>query len=107
VAPLKERIAALSHRLSISEKEATRQVRTIDRERTDFIQDHFFKDPTDPQYFDLVLNAGRLPVAALAEIIIDTLHQLQAAAAGTAGTAKKDQGGVGGSERGSHLASSR
>ena len=48
VGPIRERIAALSHRLNIPEREAARQVRTLDRERADFVRDHFCKDPADP-----------------------------------------------------------
>ena len=47
VGPVRERITALSRKLGITEPEAARQVRTIDRERTDFVEDHFFKDPSD------------------------------------------------------------
>jgi cytidylate kinase len=79
-APVHDRIAALSRKLGLSEKEAARQLRTIDRERIDFVQDHFHKDPTDLQYYDLVLNVGRLPVPAGAAIITEALHHLQACA---------------------------
>jgi hypothetical protein len=78
VGPVRERITALSRKLGISEPEAARQVRTIDRERTDFVQDHFFKDPSDPRNYDLVLNASRLSVAQSAELIVETLHRVQA-----------------------------
>jgi cytidylate kinase len=82
VAPVKERIANWSRRFALSEKEAARQVRNLDRERIDFVQDHFQRDPTDPRHYDLVLNAGRLPVSAEAGLIIETLHHLQACARG-------------------------
>src|SRR5262249_30904626 len=75
-APVKERIATLSRNLGLPEKEAVRRVRTIDRERIDFVQNHFLKDPADPRHYDLVLNAGRLPVAAEAGLIIETLRLL-------------------------------
>ncbi len=78
VGPVKERIVALSHMLKISNAEAARRVRTIDRERNDFVRDHFLKDATDPRGFDLVLNALRLSSFQLAELIIEGLHRLQA-----------------------------
>jgi cytidylate kinase len=81
VAAVKERIATLSRNLGLPEKEAARRVRTIDRERIDFVQDHFLKDPADPRQYDLVLNAGRLPAALEAGLIIETLRHLQACAA--------------------------
>ncbi len=57
VGTVQDRILVLARRLSISEREAARRVRSLDRERTDFVRDHFLKDPTDPRNFDLVLNA--------------------------------------------------
>jgi cytidylate kinase len=86
VAPVKNRIATLSRKLAISEKEAARRIRTIDRERTDFVQDHFLKDATDPSQYDLVLNAGRLPVAAQAGLIVEVLRHLQRCVADQAPT---------------------
>jgi len=78
VGPVQERIAALSHNLGISELEATRRVQTIDRERTEFVQNRFQKDPTDPRNYDLILNALRLSVTQRAEVIVETLHRLHA-----------------------------
>lgn len=74
VAPLKERITVLSRRLHISEREAARQVRTRDRERADFVEDHFLKDPSDPCQYDLLLNTSCFSVDACAELIIDALR---------------------------------
>ena len=74
----KERIAALTRKLRISEPEAARQVRNLDRERNDFIQDHFLKDATDPSNYDLILNAPRLSADQIAEVIVETLRRFQA-----------------------------
>ena len=78
VAPVKDRVSKLSQTLGLSAKEAARRVRIIDRERVDFVRDHFHTDPRDPRHYDLVLNAGRLTAAAQAELIINALHSLQA-----------------------------
>jgi hypothetical protein len=59
VGPVRERITELS-------------------ERTDFVQDHFSKDPSDPRNYDLVLSTSRLTVAQCAELIVETLKRLQA-----------------------------
>ena len=77
VGPVRERIAAVSRQLGISERDAARRVRTTDRERIDFVQDHFFKDPSDPRNYDLLLNASRLSVCQNAGIIVETLRCLQ------------------------------
>jgi cytidylate kinase len=87
VGPARERIVALARALGISEPEAARKVRTMDRERTDFVRDHFLKDPTDPRNYDLVLNALRLPGVQSAELIVAALRRLEAY--GRAGNARK------------------
>jgi cytidylate kinase len=76
--PLKERIAAWRRKLNLSEREAAQRIRTTDRERTDFVRDHFRKDPTDPGNYDLVLNAPRLSVAGCAGLIVEALQRLAA-----------------------------
>jgi cytidylate kinase len=80
VAPVKERIATLSRQLGISEKEAAGKIRTMDRERNDFVRDHFLKDPTDATQFDIVVNAGRWPTTTVTALIVDALHHLEALA---------------------------
>ena len=81
VGPVPERIAVTRARTSASPNvKRQRQVRTMDRERTDFVQDFFQQNPTDPRNYDLVLNASRLSVAPNAELIVETLHRLQARA---------------------------
>jgi hypothetical protein len=44
----------------------------------DFVQGHFFKDPTDPANYDLLLNTPRLSIAQSAELIVQTLRRLEA-----------------------------
>ena len=78
VGPVRERIAVLRRNLGLSEREAVRQVRTIDRERTDFVHEHFHKNPSDSWNYDLVLNAWRFSVAQGAELIVKALRHLQA-----------------------------
>jgi hypothetical protein len=89
VGPVKERITALSRKAGISEREAARRVRTIDRERIDFVQDHFLKDPTDPRNYDLVLNVPRLSVVQSADLVVKALHSLQSSEIAT-NTARPD-----------------
>jgi cytidylate kinase len=79
LAPFKDRVMLWSKRLGVSEAEAARQVRTIDRQRSDFIRDAFGKDPADVQFYDLSLNISRLPLESRAEIIVTALRELQAA----------------------------
>jgi cytidylate kinase len=78
VGPVRERIAALSRNCGISEREAAQRVRTKDRERTDFIHDHFFKDANDPRNYDVVVNACRLSVGQCAAVIAESALCLHA-----------------------------
>jgi cytidylate kinase len=80
VAPVKSRVSVFRRKLGIPDAEAARRIKTIDRERNNFVRNHFLRDPADPRHYDLLLNAGRLPIAVEAEVIIKTLRQLQAAA---------------------------
>jgi cytidylate kinase len=78
LASRQDRIALLCREHGLDPTEAARYVETTDRERMRFIKDHFHKDLTDPQLYDLVLNASRFSVEECAAIIIEALHRLQA-----------------------------
>jgi cytidylate kinase len=78
VAPVMDRIlTVMSRSPDLSERQAAHEVRDTDRERNDFIRDHFMKDPEDVHNFDLVINVSRLNVADCADLIIDALHGLE------------------------------
>jgi cytidylate kinase len=72
-----DRIALIGRERGLNPTEAARYVETTDRERFRFIKDHYHKDPTDSQLYDLVLNASRFSVEECAEIIIAALQRLQ------------------------------
>jgi cytidylate kinase len=78
VGSLEERVAAWGQMLGISEQKAAEQVRTLDRQRADFLKSHFRKTPTDPCNFDLILNAPRLSIVQLAELIAEALRRFVA-----------------------------
>jgi hypothetical protein len=78
VGSVQERVAAWGQMLGISEQKAAEQVRNLDRLQADFLQYHFRKTLTDPCNFDLVLNAPRLSVVQLAELIVEALRRLAA-----------------------------
>jgi cytidylate kinase len=77
VAPAGWRVALVGRHFGLSPEEAARWVETTDRQRTAFVTEHFGKDPTDLRQYDLVLNTGRFPVAACAEVIVDAVYGLQ------------------------------
>jgi cytidylate kinase len=84
VAPVAWRVAGMSRKLGVSEEEAAVKVAAIDRQRVQFVREHFNKDTTDPSHYDLVLNTGRFSVEQCADLIVEALHRLQAAVAGKA-----------------------
>jgi len=84
VAPVAWRVAATSRKLGINEKEAAVKVAAIDRQRVQFVREHFNKDTTDPSLYDLVLNTERFSVEQCADLIVEALHRLQAAVASQA-----------------------
>jgi cytidylate kinase len=80
VAPFRDRVATVSRQRNIPAREAAHLVRTIDRERIDFLKDHFMKNPNDASNFEIVLNMSRLTVVECAELIVETLRRLQSRA---------------------------
>jgi len=77
IAPPKDRIATLGERLGVPLNEAKRRLGALDRERNNFVQDHFLRNPVDPQYYDLILNVPRYGVAGCANLIVHALESLQ------------------------------
>jgi cytidylate kinase len=78
VGPKEARIAAMKQKLGVSEEEAHRRVETIDRDRLNFVKDHFHKDATDPRQYDLILNSSRFSTAECADVILEALRRLEA-----------------------------
>jgi cytidylate kinase len=81
VARVAWRVAAMSRQLGVSEEEAAVKVAAIDRQRVQFVREHFNKDTTEPSLYDLVLNVERFSVEQCADLIVEALHRLQAAVA--------------------------
>ena len=65
VADFDFRVRNLMTELGLTQGEAMRQIKAVDRERRVFLKDHFHIDPEDPVNYDLLVNTGQLPVAAL------------------------------------------
>jgi cytidylate kinase len=84
VAPIDWRVAAMSRKLGVSQEEAAVKVAAIDRQRVQFVREHFNKDTTDPSLYDLVLNTERFSVEQCVDLIVEALHRLQAIASGKA-----------------------
>lgn len=77
VGDLPDRILAVGRRLGISDKEAVRWIEKTERERMMFVMRNFGKDPSDPHYYNMVVNTSVTPAEDAAELIITALHQLE------------------------------
>src|SRR5262249_10511356 len=74
----KDRMAAMARRLNISPEAAARKVEETDRQRAQFVRDHFHFDPTEPHHYDLPLNTSRWSVPQCAALIVQALHKMEA-----------------------------
>jgi cytidylate kinase len=77
IGQLKDRIAGAVQRLGLSEAKAARWVEDTDRQRLQFVQEHFLKDAADSHGYDLILNTSRWGVAECAELLVQALGCLQ------------------------------
>ena len=78
VASREDRIAFMVREHKLSHVEAAHFVNTKDRDRLEFLKDHFHKDPADPQNYDLILNRSRFSVDETADLVIEALQRMQA-----------------------------
>lgn len=76
VAPVTERIQAVAVQRGVSEKEAKRVVKATDRERREFIKNHFHCDSTQPEHYDLVINVTRFTQEQCADLMETALRRL-------------------------------
>jgi hypothetical protein len=77
IAPLADRIATIARDRGLSRQEAAAHLAQKDRERMEFLRQHFPHDPSDAAHFDLVVNTAELPVEECATVVIDALHGKQ------------------------------
>src|SRR5271165_4814660 len=78
VASRDDRIAFVARERKLSPVEAAHFVDTKDRDRHQFLKDHFHKDPADPQHYDLIINRSRFSVDETADLVIEALQRMQA-----------------------------
>jgi hypothetical protein len=83
----RERVAVAAKKLNMSEPEAARKVRGLDRQRRVFVRDHFLRDTRDPHNYDLVLNTSHYSTTDCAELIVQAAQRrLEHRAEGRPGT---------------------
>jgi cytidylate kinase len=78
VASRVDRIAFIAKDRGLNKTEAARFVDTKDKDRHQFIKDHFHKDPSDSLNYDLILNRSRFSVDETADLVIEALQRMQA-----------------------------
>jgi cytidylate kinase len=79
VAPLDVRVATVMKRDGISERDARRQIQSVEADRKAFLMKHFHTDFDDPVHFDLVVNTSLLGVANSCAAIGAAVESLAAA----------------------------
>lgn len=72
-----DRIDAVQRQMNLSAADAERWVIDTDRERLQFVKDHFNRDAADPACYDLVLNTWRWPVAFCADMVVKAFRELE------------------------------
>lgn len=77
VAPKKQRVEQMMHRLNLERGKAEKLVDELDATRAQFCQRHFHHNVEDPLEYDLTINTARLSTEAAAELIVDTLCRAQ------------------------------
>lgn len=74
VAPVETRVACLATHERIDREQAARRVREDDRGQVEFIRKTYKADINDPARYDLVINTGALPPAAIEAICLNALR---------------------------------
>ena len=78
IAPLEFRVAVMSRQLGTSHDEAARYIERTERERIRFVRDHFQRDVTDHQAYDLAVNTARFTAPEVAAMIERAVEHLEA-----------------------------
>ena len=75
VASLSDRVTRYGKRHQVGPTVAKAEVKRIDRERQEFVQQYFHKDVNDPHLYDLVINTSRLPIEICVELCEHALRE--------------------------------
>jgi hypothetical protein len=67
---LELRVADIAARKALSERDARAQVQKLDKERLEFLRQHFKRDGAHPAFYDVVLNSGVYGGDQLAELVV-------------------------------------
>lgn len=71
-----DRINVIRRAKGMSRGQAIHFIDSTDHEHVRFVQEHFLKDPGDPNNYDLILNTSRFSIAECGTLIIDALDRM-------------------------------
>lgn len=74
VAPVDYRLEHFARRMDLSLPEARAQMELIEKNRSQFIENHFGKYAYDPRRYDLVINVSQFPPDSVVEIIVGAVQ---------------------------------
>lgn len=75
VAPLARRVEKLMRIEALTQREATQRVLASDHARAEYLSRYYGVNWLDPQWYDLVLNAGRVSIATAIQLVVLTQVQ--------------------------------
>jgi len=75
VAPLEVRVKNVASNFDVSVEEARRRVLRTESDRRAFTRKYFHADIANPNYYDLVVNTGRLSINAAQEAALSALER--------------------------------
>lgn len=75
VRPLSQRVADVAKRKSLSSKDARNMIQKHDKERMDFLRQHYKRDGAAPEHYDLVLNSGIFTADQMADLVLEAYRQ--------------------------------
>jgi cytidylate kinase len=78
IAALEDRAREVARLRGLSLRDATAWAQTTERQRLDFVRQHFAQDAADPHHYDLVLNMSRLALDEAADVIVQSLRRFEA-----------------------------
>jgi len=70
VAPMPDRVKTVMVRYKLDKKAAENRVRASDRGRADYLRRYHGANWLDPTLYHLIINTGRIPVAAAVDLIV-------------------------------------
>jgi len=74
-----DRITSIIKTKALSPAEAEKWIDRTDRERKQFVEHYFRRDPEDPMGYDLIISSSRLDVPTCADLIVTAARRMELA----------------------------